>query len=68
MKMKMPFESPEAGVLNKQIFETIYFAACEASMELSKVEGPYETFKGSPASEGKLQFDLWNVTPENGMK
>ncbi|CAD7926536.1 unnamed protein product [Amoebophrya sp. A120] len=68
MKMKMPFESPAAGVLNKQIFETIYFAACKQSMELAKEEGWYETFPGSPASEGLLQPDLWGVKPENGLK
>merc|ERR1719446_1337037 len=66
MKLKMPFESDAARVLNKQIFETIYFAACEASMELAKVEGPYETYQGSPASKGQLQFDLWGVTPKSG--
>jgi ribonucleotide reductase alpha subunit len=48
---------------NKDIFETIYFGACEASMELAKEEGPYETFEGSPASKGVLQFDMWGVTP-----
>lgn len=64
----MPFESEEARVLNKQIFETIYYAACEMSMELSKIEGPYETFQGSPASEGLLQPDLWGITPDNGME
>jgi ribonucleotide reductase alpha subunit len=50
-------------IRNKDIFETIYFGACEASMELAKEEGAYETYAGSPASQGKLQFDLWNVTP-----
>jgi ribonucleoside-diphosphate reductase alpha subunit len=59
--MRLPFESAEAGLLNKQIFETIYFAACEASCELAEKDGPYESFAGSPASEGKLQFDLWGV-------
>merc|ERR1712151_9938 len=48
------------------IFETIYFAACDASCDLAEVEGPYESFRGSPASEGKLQFDLWNRTPSSG--
>jgi len=61
----MPFTSPEARKLNKEIFETMYFAACEASMELAKKNGPYETFQGSPASEGILQFDMWNVKPES---
>jgi len=59
----MPFTSPEARQLNKEIFETMYFAACEASMELAQKFGPYETFPGSPASEGILQFDMWDVKP-----
>merc|ERR1719265_2570139 len=66
LKMGLPYESEEARQLNRDIFETIYFAACEASMELAKVEGPYETFKGSPASKGTLQFDFWNVQPKSG--
>ncbi len=64
--MRFPFESPEAKQLNKDIFETIYFAAMEASMEIAKVEGPYETFKGSPTSKGIFQFDMWGVTPDSG--
>jgi ribonucleoside-diphosphate reductase alpha subunit len=64
--LRMPFESPEAQQLNKDIFETIYYAAMETSMELAKVEGPYETFKGSPVSKGIFQFDMWGVTPESG--
>jgi ribonucleotide reductase alpha subunit len=64
--MRLPYESPEARQLNIDIFETIYFAACESSMEQAIVEGPYETFAGSPASEGKLQFDLWGVVPKSG--
>merc|ERR1712194_311219 len=67
MLMKLPFESEEARLLNKQIFETIYYAAVERSVELAEKEGHYETFPGSPASEGKLQFDLWNVKPDNGL-
>ena len=63
--MGFPFESEEARKLNVDIFETIYFGAMEASMELAKVEGPYETFAGSPLSKGKFQFDLWNVAPTN---
>lgn len=63
--LKIAFESPAAQKLNKDIFETIYFGACTASCELAAEEGPYETFKGSPASEGKLQFDLWGVSPSN---
>merc|ERR1712186_160039 len=64
--MRLPFESEGAKKLNVDIFETIYFAACEASCELAVLEGPYETFQGSPASEGKLQFDLWGITPQSG--
>lgn len=66
LKMGLPYESKGARELNIDIFETIYFAACEASMELAKEEGPYETFKGSPASKGKLQFDFWNAEPKSG--
>lgn len=64
--LRMPFESDEAKGLNKDIFETIYFAAMEASMELAKQSGPYETFKGSPVSKGIFQFDMWGVTPDSG--
>lgn len=64
--LRMPFESDEAQQLNKEIFETIYFAAMTASKDLAVKEGAYETFKGSPLSEGKFQFDLWNVKPESG--
>jgi ribonucleoside-diphosphate reductase alpha chain len=61
--MRLAFDSEEARTLNTEIFETIYFAAVSASKDLAKLEGPYETFKGSPASEGIFQFDMWNVTP-----
>ena len=64
--LRLPFESDEAKQLNKEIFETIYFAAMTASKDLAIKDGPYETFKGSPLSKGKFQFDLWNVTPESG--
>merc|ERR1712066_710630 len=64
--MRLPFESEGARTLSRDIFETIYFAACEASCDLATLEGPYETFAGSPASQGKLQFDLWNCQPESG--
>ena len=64
--LKMPFESQEARGLNKDIHETIYFAAMEASMEIAKEEGPYETFKGSPVSKGIFQFDMWGITPDSG--
>lgn len=66
LKMRLPFDSPEARQLNKDIFETIYFAAMTTSKELAKEEGPYETFEGSPASQGIFQFDMWNVKPESG--
>jgi ribonucleoside-diphosphate reductase alpha subunit len=64
--LRMPFDSDEARRLNEDIFETIYFGAMEASMELSKLNGPYETFKGSPVSKGIFQFDMWGVTPRSG--
>ncbi len=64
--LRLPFESEGAKKLNKEIFETIYFAAMTASKDLAIKDGPYETFKGSPLSKGKFQFDLWNVTPESG--
>ena len=64
--LKMPFESDEAKGLNADIFETIYYAAMETSMELAQVEGAYETFKGSPASKGIFQFDMWGVNPASG--
>jgi ribonucleoside-diphosphate reductase alpha subunit len=54
------FESSEAKELNLAIFETMYFAACTMSMELAQQHGPYETFAGSPMSQGKFQFDLWD--------
>jgi ribonucleotide reductase alpha subunit len=57
--LDMPFYSDEAKEINKRIFETIYYGALEQSMELAKEEGPYETFQGSPASQGILQFDMW---------
>jgi ribonucleotide reductase alpha subunit len=61
--MGYPFLSDEAKQINRNIFETIYHAALETSCELAISEGPYETFVGSPASEGVLQFDMWNVDP-----
>ncbi|WP_187262233.1 ribonucleoside-diphosphate reductase subunit alpha [Pontibacter beigongshangensis] len=64
--LRMPFESEEARGLNKDIFETIYFAAMTASKDLAKKNGAYESFKGSPLSEGRFQFDMWGVTPESG--
>lgn len=64
--LRMPFDSVEARGLNEDIFETIYFAAAETSMELAKTQGTYETYEGSPASKGILQFDMWGVTPKSG--
>lgn len=64
--LRMPFDSAEARGLNEDIFETIYFAAVETSMELAKTQGTYETYEGSPASKGILQFDMWGVTPKSG--
>lgn len=61
--MRYPFESDEAKELNKKIFETIYYGALTASCQLAKEKGVYETYEGSPASQGKLQYDLWGVTP-----
>lgn len=61
--MGLPFESEEARALNREIFETIYYASMSASKDLSKELGPYETYAGSPVSKGIFQFDMWNVTP-----
>jgi len=66
IQMRLPFESEEAKKLNKEIFETIYFAAMTASKDLAIKEGAYETFKGSPLSKGQFQFDLWGVKPDSG--
>lgn len=63
--MGLPFESEEARKLNKDIFETIYFAALTASNDLAKQHGKYESFDGSPASKGKLQYDLWGLSEED---
>eukprot|EP00002_Diphylleia_rotans_P030358 TRINITY_DN6230_c0_g2_i1.p1 TRINITY_DN6230_c0_g2~~TRINITY_DN6230_c0_g2_i1.p1 ORF type:complete len:788 (-),score=162.22 TRINITY_DN6230_c0_g2_i1:648-3011(-) len=63
IKMRLPFESDGARNVNKEIFETIYFAALTASMEIAKEIGHYESYPGSPASKGILQYDMWNVTP-----
>ena len=61
--LRLPFESDLAKLLNKNIFETIYFAAMTASKDLAIKEGPYSTFQGSPLSKGQFQFDMWNVAP-----
>jgi ribonucleotide reductase alpha subunit len=63
MMLGLSFDSIEARELNKHIFTHIYFAALQESCQLAKEEGPYETFKGSPASEGILQYDLWGTKP-----
>jgi len=63
--MRLPFDSEDARVLNKDIFETIYFAAVTASKDLAIENGPYETWKGSPISEGIFQFDMWDVKPSD---
>ena len=61
--LRMPFESDQARTLNKEIFETIYFAAMTASKDLAKIEGPYASYAGSPVSKAIFQFDLWGVEP-----
>jgi ribonucleoside-diphosphate reductase alpha chain len=63
--MRYPFDSPEARKLNRDIFETMYYAALTESCALAEKEGPYSTFDGSPASRGELQFDLWGVSPSD---
>jgi ribonucleoside-diphosphate reductase alpha chain len=63
--LRMPFDSAEAAELNKEIHETIYYAAMTASKDLSIIDGPYESFIGSPVSEGIFQFDMWGVTPSS---
>ncbi len=65
IKLRMPFDSPEARGLNKDIHETIYFAAMTASKDLAIKDGAYETFPGSPVSKGIFQFDMWGVSPES---
>ena len=62
-RMGLPFDSEEARVLNREIMETIYFGAVTASMELAREHGHYESYAGSPVSQGKLQYDMWGVTP-----
>lgn len=63
--MGYPFESEEARTLNKEIFETIYYASMTASKDLAKIDGPYQSYEGSPVSKGEFQFDMWGVTPSN---
>jgi ribonucleoside-diphosphate reductase alpha chain len=64
-KLRLPFDSAEAKVLNKEIFETIYFGAMTASNDLAKLNGAYSTYEGSPVSKGEFQFDMWGVTPSD---
>ena len=63
MKMRIPFETDEASIENEKIFETIYYASLVASNEIAKEQGHYQTFPGSPVSQGILQFDMWNRKP-----
>ncbi|MDH5383029.1 MAG: ribonucleoside-diphosphate reductase subunit alpha, partial [Cyclobacteriaceae bacterium] len=64
--LRYAFDSPEAQKLNKEIFETIYFASMTASKDLAVTNGTYSTFKGSPVSKGIFQFDMWGITPDSG--
>jgi len=66
MMLGLPFDSNEARLINRRIFETIYHGALEQSCLMAKENAPYESFQGSPASKGILQFDMWNVVPEFG--
>lgn len=66
LKMKLVFDSPEARLLNQEIFETIYFSALTASKDLAQKEGVYATYPGSPIAQGILQFDMWGVQPSSG--
>ena len=63
--MRMPFDSEQARALNREIFETIYHGALEASCEIAKKDGFYETYPGSPVSKGILQYDMWGVIPSS---
>ena len=65
MLLDIAFHSDEAKEVNKRIFETIYYGALHASADLAAMDGPYETYAGSPASHGELQYDMWNITPSN---
>ncbi|WP_194767265.1 ribonucleoside-diphosphate reductase subunit alpha [Tamlana sp. I1] len=64
IQLRMPFTSDEAKKLNKDIFETLYYAAVTASMEEAKVDGPYQTYEGSPISKGEFQHNLWNINED----
>lgn len=65
IKLRLPFTSDDAKKLNQEIFETLYFASVTASMELSKLEGPYSTYDGSPISKGEFQYNLWGLQDED---
>ena len=65
MLLNIPFYSDEAKAVNQRIFETIYYGALSKSADLASMDGPYETYAGSPASQGQLQYDMWSVTPTN---
>ncbi|WP_121667340.1 ribonucleoside-diphosphate reductase subunit alpha [Mesonia aquimarina] len=65
IKLRMPFTSDDAKKLNQEIFETLYFGAVTASMELAKEEGPYSTYEGSPISQGEFQYNLWGIKDED---
>ena len=65
MLLNIPFYSDEAKAVNQRIFETIYYGALSKSADLAHMDGPYETYAGSPASQGQLQYDMWSVTPTN---
>ncbi|TYP76121.1 ribonucleoside-diphosphate reductase subunit alpha [Aquimarina intermedia] len=64
IQLRMPFTSDEAKKLNQEIFETLYFAAVTASMEEAKIDGPYQSYEGSPISRGEFQHNLWNIKDE----
>ena len=64
-KLRIPYDSKEAIQLNREIFETLYYAAVTASLELAKEKGTYDSIKGSPISKGIFQFDMWGVKPSN---
>ena len=61
IKLRLPFTSEKAKELNQEIFETLYFASLTASMEISKIDGPYDSYKGSPISNGELQHKMWGI-------
>lgn len=67
IKMGLPFDSMGAALLNKHIFQSIYYAAVEASSELAEIDGSYDTFENSPSNLGQFQFDMWNIEPDNDL-